>query len=101
MVVSLNGNRGFTVSFDPNLQLLVEKGQINYMQDGQGTPMADYDLYEDKDLPAVIDRNGKQYSVRFMTWDRDTEAPKIGLFFEIDIDDIPSASAGPAVDAHS
>jgi hypothetical protein len=54
-----------------------------------------------KDLSAVIDRNGKLYSVRFMTWNRDTKTPKIALFFEIDIDDIPSASAGPAVDVQS
>ena len=57
--------------------------------------MADYDLYQDKDLPAIINRNGKQYSVRFMTWDLDN-TPEIGLFFEIEIDDIPSAPVEPA-----
>lgn len=60
---------GFTLSFDPNIQLLVEEQKVNYMQEGKGTPMADFELY-DGDMPAVIERNGKQYRVRLMTWDR-------------------------------
>ena len=36
MVISINGNQEFTVSFDPNIQLLVENNQVNLMQDGQG-----------------------------------------------------------------
>jgi hypothetical protein len=97
MVVDRKGVHEFTVSFDPNIQLLVENNQVNLMQDGQGTPMADYHLYQDTDVPAVIERDGKQYRVWLRTWDLEKAAPEIGLFFEIEIDDLPSTPAGPAV----
>jgi hypothetical protein len=92
MVVKLTPPLGFTLSFDPNIQLLVEQNKVNYMQEGKGTPMVDFELY-DGDMPAVIERNGKQYRVRLMTWDRSTPG-RIGLFFEIEIDDIPSPPTG-------
>jgi hypothetical protein len=44
MVVDRKGDQEFTVSFDPDSQLLLEKGQVNLIKDGQGTPLADYHL---------------------------------------------------------
>ena len=58
--------------------------------------MADYHLHQDIDVPAVINRNGKQYRAWLRTWDLDKAIPEIGLFFEIEIDDLPSTPAGPA-----
>jgi hypothetical protein len=101
MVVDRKGDHEFTVSFDPDSQLLAEKGQVNLMKDGQGTPMADYHLYQDTDVPAVIERDGKQYRVWLRTWDLEKAAPEIGLFFEIEIDDLPSTPPGPAASSPS
>jgi hypothetical protein len=95
MVVDLNYPE-FTLSFEPNIKLLVEEQKVNLMQDGKGTPMADFHFYRDMDVPAVIELNGKQYSVRFQTWDLEAKKPKVGLFFEIEIEDIPSAPTKPA-----
>ncbi len=44
MIVDRKGDQEFAVSFDPDSQLLVEKGQVNLIKDGQGTPLADYHL---------------------------------------------------------
>jgi hypothetical protein len=96
MVLDFIDGRTVTVSFDPDIQLLVEKGQANLIKDGRGTPMADYDLYDDTHIPAVIERDGKQYRVWLRTWDKDRAAPRVGLFFEIEIDDLPSTPTGAA-----